>query len=109
VSGHLEEYKRPRRCLECIANPPKPGGVCPECRNTKEVHDEIPAADLFTPAIVDFTRAFRAYHTHGVLPESGGLNDQAATFVDAVHFVETLMDQYHEDDRPKPKGRKHGR
>lgn len=63
--------------------------ACKRCRGRGVVIAERPVEEVWTPAMRTWWLTFRAWKTGHVLPDAGGLADQAATWVEAM----TLVDQ----------------
>ena len=58
----------------------------------------MPADEVFTQDLVSFLQA-SALVEHGILPDEGGLNQQAATFVDAVAVMNERIGYHKGEDR----------
>lgn len=54
-----------------------------------------------TPMVREVIRAWAMVEKHGIWPVAGGLDDQAAVFVDAVSFLDGEAARYREEDRKK--------
>lgn len=82
-AGYPNAYARfTISCSACSGRSPN----CPVCDGSGEEGIYRCAGSLMSGDIGDVMRAYSAYEA-GHLPDDGGMQDQAAPFVDAVHAI----------------------
>lgn len=91
--GCTEDAPSPTYSLEC---PRCRTGIpdCELCAGDGWVHYHRCPVRRITPEVSELMELWAFYHSHGLLPVEGGLDDQTGVFLSAMLFLDAEVNSY---------------